>query len=194
MSLRGPAWLSSFSFHTQRQGCSCHDAGSSYLVALSAAHTPKNYASTALSEPETGECAGYHAFEWYKRAFAGPQTLQEVKTVLLCIHSTANPLSRLLAALLQAEGGEDEPKQYKKANLGLSNQMYYNEEVGRAKAATCTAAVWLRAVGLTVSSSQQYAVRSPTPASSSTVATTACSSRCGLSAARRMRLGQRRPS
>jgi hypothetical protein len=51
--------------------------------------------------------------------------------------STANPLPRLLAALLQAEGGDEEPRQYKKANLGLANQMYYNEEVGRAaKAAT----------------------------------------------------------
>jgi hypothetical protein len=33
-------------------------------------------------------------------------------------------------ARLQAEGGEDEPKKYKRANLGLSNQLYYNDEVG----------------------------------------------------------------
>lgn len=69
------------------------------------------------------------------------RTLQTSQNCLVAACSTANPLPRLLAAPLQAEGGEDEPKQYKKANLGLANQMYYNEEVGRAKAATRGAAV-----------------------------------------------------
>lgn len=35
-----------------------------------------------------------------------------------------------LAALQAQEGGEEEPKNYKKANLGQANQMYYNDEVG----------------------------------------------------------------
>lgn len=42
------------------------------------------------------------------------------------------PLHGGAGPVLQAEGGEDEPKKYKKANLGQSNQMYYSTEVGSA--------------------------------------------------------------
>jgi hypothetical protein len=49
----------------------------------------------------------------------------------LLVCSTALLHSRCWAHL-QVEGGEDEPKKYKKANLGLSNKLYYNDEVSAA--------------------------------------------------------------
>lgn len=42
---------------------------------------------------------------------------------------------------MQVEGGEDEPKKYKKANLGLANEMYYNDEVRQESSTACPVCV-----------------------------------------------------
>jgi hypothetical protein len=50
---------------------------------------------------------------------------------LACLAWPDRPSTAHFSSIQGQEGGEDDHKKYKKANLGKSNQMYYNDEVGR---------------------------------------------------------------